>query len=324
MKALLRDRYGSPDVLRFEEVDKPAPTGDEVLVRVEAVSLNAADLDFLHGRPGILRLVSGLRRPRNPRIGVDVAGRVEAVGDAVTHFRIGDEVFSDLFSHGMGSLAEYVCAPERAFITKPASMTMEEAATFPHAAILALQAVRAGRPARTGERILINGASGNVGPFAIQIATSLGMEVTGVCSAAKMDFVRSIGADEVIDYNAESFSRSGRRWDRIVDVSGRRSMFEVRRALTADGVYTWVGGTTSTMLQALLVGSAMRIGSRRRVGFTFGWKPFHPPDVTALIELFESGAVKPVIDRRFPLEEAIDAIRYMDGGHHRGKVVITA
>jgi NADPH:quinone reductase-like Zn-dependent oxidoreductase len=325
MKALVRDRYGPPaEVLRFEELDTPVPTGDQVLVRVTAASLNAADLDFLHGRPTPARVAYGLRGPRNRRLGVDVAGTVQAVGEEVTRFRPGDEVFADMYSYGMGSFAEYVCASEKAFLEKPGTMTFEEAATFPHAAILALQGLRAGRPPRAGERMLMNGASGNVGPFAVQIAKALGMHVTGVASTAKVDFVRSIGADDVIDYTEESFPDTGRAWDRILDVSATRSMFEVRRALSPDGVYTWLGGTTGSFAQALLFGAATSFGGRQRLGFTFAWRPFHPPDVATLVRSFEDGAVKPVIDRRFPLDQAIEALRYMDDGHARGKVVLTA
>lgn len=323
MKALVRDRYGTPDVLRWEEVETPVPAGDEILVRVDAASLNAADLDYLYGRPAPLRLVTGLRSPRQRRIGVDVAGTVVAVGELGTRFRIGDRVFADLFSHGMGSFAEFVHAREKAFLPVPASLPIDDAATLPHAAILAIQGVRAGRPVRDGERILLNGASGNVGPFAIQIAKAYGMHVTGVSSGPKMDFVRSVGADDVLDYRHDDFTRLGRRWDRILDVSASRSLFRVREALAPDGVYTWVGGTSATLAQALLFGVATAAAGGRRIGFTFGWKPFHPPDIMALVELYESGALRPVIDRRFPMSDAVDAIRYVDDGHARGKVVLT-
>lgn len=324
MQALVRDQYGPPDVLRFEEIDVPVPVEDQVLVRVQASSLNAADLDYLYGRPAPLRMVAGVRRPRNRRLGVDVAGRVEAIGPAVTRLRPGDEVFADLFSYGAGSLAEYVCASEKAFLGRPASMSPEQAACFPHAGILALQGVTAGHAPRAGERFLMNGASGNVGPFAIQIAKSLGMHVTGVSSTAKMDFVRSIGADEVIDYSTESFTAAGLRWDRILDVAATRSPFAMRRVLARNGVYTWVGGSTGTLAQSLLLGAATRLVGRQRIGFTFSWRPFHPPDVARLISMFEAGTVRPIIDRTYPLDQAIDAMRYVADGHHRGKVIVTA
>jgi NADPH:quinone reductase-like Zn-dependent oxidoreductase len=224
----------------------------------------------------------------------------------------------------MGSFAEYVCAPERAFLPVPPSLPLADAATLSHAGVLALQGVRAGRPVRAGERILLNGASGNVGPFAIQIAKAVGMHVTGVASPAKLDFVRSIGADDVLDYTTTDYTRLGRRWDRILDVSARRSLFAVRRALSPDGVYTWMGGTTGTLLQGLLFGAVTAMAGGRRMGLTFNWKPFHPPDVGELIALYEAGTVRPIIDRRFPLTGAIEALRYLDEGRHRGKVVLTA
>ena len=321
MRALVHDRYGGADVLRFEHLPDPQPVGDQMLVRVHAVSLNAADIDYLHGRPGLLRPFAGLRRPRNRRLGVDVAGRVEAIGDAVTRFRPGDEVFADLFSHGLGSLSELVCASERAFLAKPASMSMGEAATLPHAAVLALQGLRAGHAPRTGERILINGASGNVGPFAVQIARAHGMHVTGVASGRKLDFVRSIGADEVVDYERESFTRSGRRWDRILDISANRSPFEVRKVLTRDGTYTVLGGTTSSLLQAMVFFPATKL-TRQRMGLNFVWKPFHAPDVETLVAMVAAGTLKPIIDRSFGFEDAIEAVRYLDEGRARGKLVI--
>ena len=321
MRALVRDRYGGAEVLRFEDLPVPQPVGDQVLVRVLAVSLNAADIDYLRGRPGLLRPFAGLRGPRNRRLGVDVAGRVEAIGDEVTRFRPGDEVFADLFSYGLGSLSELVCASERAFLAKPASMSMEDAATFPHAAVLALQGMRAARAPRSGERALINGASGNVGPFAIQIAKAHGMHVTGVASGPKLDFVRSIGADEVIDYTRESFSSSGSRWDRILDISADRSPLKVRDSLTRDGVYTVLGGTTGALIQAAFFSVATR-PTRKRMGLNFVWKPFHEPDVRTLVAMFEAGTLKPIIDRRFAFDDAIEAVRYLDEGRARGKLVI--
>jgi NADPH:quinone reductase-like Zn-dependent oxidoreductase len=202
-------------------------------------------------------------------------------------------------------------------------MTLEDASTLPHAGTLALQGIHAGRPVREGERILLNGASGNVGPFAIQIAKSLGMHVTGVASTAKLDFVRSIGADEVIDYTRDDYTRLGRRWDRILDVSARRSLFATRDALARNGTYTWMGGTTATLVQAVLLGPATSLAGGRRMGLTFNWKPFHAPDVATLVELYESGAVRPIVDRTFTLDEATDALRYLDEGRHRGKVIVT-
>ena len=234
-----------------------SPTGDEVLVRVRAASVNRGDLDGIHPKPGFVRLFIGLRRPRNPRIGLDAAGVVEAIGPDVTRFRPGDAVFADLFSHGMGAFADYVCATERAFEPIPDGMSFEDAATLPHAAILALQSLRTrgGRTPAPGERVLIGGASGNVGPFAVQIAKAYGAEVTGVCSTAKMDFVRSVGADHVIDYTAVDYTRTGERYDWIVDVDLHHSVLHVRPALRAGGVYVTLGGGGLAIGDALIVGS---------------------------------------------------------------------
>ncbi len=322
MKAIVRSSYGSPDVLKLREIAKPVVKDDEVLVRVRASSLNAADLDYLYGRPRIARLATGMRRPRNRVLGLDVAGRVEAVGRKVTAFRPGDEVYGDMTAFGYGAFAEYLAAPARAFARKPREMTFEDAATLPQAAVIALQGLRSRRPVRTGDRVLVNGASGNVGPFAVQIAKSLGAHVTGVCSASKMDFVRSLGADHVIDYAREDFTRGSERYDRILDVVGRHSIIDCRRALTPNGVYVMAGGSVSHMLQAVFLGTLMPMIGRRRVGVLW-WKPFKKEDVAYLEGLAASGDLIPAIDRRFTLDQVADALRYLDGRHARGKVVIT-
>jgi NADPH:quinone reductase-like Zn-dependent oxidoreductase len=322
MKAIVRDRYGSPDVVEMRDVPTPAVGEDDVLVRVRAASLNAADLDYLYGRPRIARLATGVRRPRNLVLGLDVAGQVEAVGSKVTAFRRGDDVYGDMTAFGYGAFAEYLAAPARAFARKPPGMTFEDAATLPQAAVLALQGLRGKLPVRAGDRVLINGASGNVGPFAVQIAKALGAHVTGVCSASKMDFVRSLGADHVLDYAREDFTRGRERYDRILDVVGRHPIVDCRRALTPRGVYVMAGGSVAHMLQAVFLGTLMRFIGRRRVGVLW-WKPFKKEDVAYLEALTASGKVRPAIDRRFGLNDAADALRYLDGGHARGKVVIT-
>lgn len=325
MKAAVRDRYGPPDVVKLKDVDRPTPSDDQVLVRVRAASVNRADLDGLGPRPGFIRLFFGLRAPRNHRIGVDVAGVVESVGASVTRFRPGDEVFGDMFNFGQGAFAEYVCAPERAFATMPTGMAFEEAATLPHSAILALQGLRLrdGRSIRPGDKVLIDGASGNVGPFAVQIAKSLGAEVTGVCSTAKLDFVLSLGVDHVIDYTNVDYTRTGERYDWIVDTDSHHSILRVRRALRRKGVYVTLGGSAFPIFGALLVGPLIsRVGSRW-TGLLLWWKPFNPDDVATLKELIAAGKVKPIIDRRFSLGEVVDALRYVDEGRARGKVVIT-
>jgi NADPH:quinone reductase-like Zn-dependent oxidoreductase len=325
MKVAVRDRYGPPDVVELREVDRPVPSGDQVLVRVHAASVNRADLDGLYPRPGFARLFMGLRAPRNRRVGVDVAGVVESVGAAVTRFRPGDEVFADLFAFGQGAFAEFVCAPDKAFEPMPTGMTFEEAATLPHSAILALQGLRLrdGRSIRPGDRVLIAGASGNVGPFAVQIAKSRGAEVTGVASTDKVDFVRSLGADHVIDYTKVDYTKTGQRYDWILDTDSHHSIFRVRRALRPEGVYVTLGGTTLPIFEALLLGPLISRAGDRRMGLLIWWKPFNADDVATLKELIAAGKVKPVIDRRFPLSEVVDALRYVDQGHPKGKVVIT-
>jgi NADPH:quinone reductase-like Zn-dependent oxidoreductase len=324
MKAAVRERYGPPGVVELRDIDRPVPSDDQVLVRVRAASVNRADLDSLTPRPQFVRLFMGLRTPKNPRIGIDVAGVVEAVGASATRFTAGDEVFADLFAFGHGSFAEYVCAPERAFQSIPAGMSFEEAATLPHSAILALQGLRLrdGRSIRSGDQVLIDGASGNVGPFAVQIAKSMGAEVTGVCSTAKIDFVRSLGADNVIDYTTTDYTRTGERYDWILDTDSHHSIVRVRRALKPTGVYVTLGGTSWPILGALVLGPLISLAGSKRAGLMLWWKPFKAEDVATLKELIAAGKLKPVIDRRFPLSEIVEALRYADDGHAKGKVVI--
>ena len=253
MKAAIQDRYGSPDVVHVREVPDPTPKRDEIVVRVRAASVNRADLDGLAPRPQFARLFLGLRAPRNRHVGIDVAGVVEAVGPEATRFRPGDAVFADLFGRDAGAFAELVCAPEAAFEGIPTGVSFEDAATLPHSAILALQGLRlrSGRTIQPGERVLIGGASGNVGPFAVQIAKAMGAEVTGVCSTAKMDLVRSLGADHVVDYTRVDYTRTGNRYDWIVDTDNHKSVFAVRRALNPNGVYVALGGSDGALLQLL-------------------------------------------------------------------------
>jgi len=312
-------------VLELREIAKPVVKDDEVLVRVRASSVNTADIDYLRGRPTFARITPGLyglRAPTNRVLGLNVAGQVEAVGKDVTGLRPGDQVFGDMTQHGFGAFAEYVSAPERAFAMQPAGMTYEDSATLPHAAVLALQALRSGRKIQPGHRVLINGASGSVGPFAVQIAKALGAEVTGVCSTAKMEMVRSAGADHVIDYTQEDFTRNGRRYDRIVDIAGSHSIFACRRALRPRGTYLWVGGPTSRLLEAVLLGPLISLVGNRTIRM-LSWKPFRKADVASLKELVDAGIVRPVIDRRYPLAEVPDALRYLEAGNALGKIVIT-
>ena len=324
MKAIVRDRYGSPDVLELRDIEMPVAKADEVVVRVRAASLNQADLDYLYGRPLLTKMGTGFRRPKNRGVGLDAAGLVEAVGTHVTAFKPGDEVFGDLTQFGYGAFAEYACAPKRAWAQKPAGMTFEEAATVPQSAVLALQGLRGGELIRPGDRVLVNGASGNVGPFAVQIAKSFGAHVTGVCSTPKMEMVRELGADQVMDYTREDYARSGQRWDWIVDVKGNRSLRENRRALNPGGVYVMVGGPTSRIFAALLLGPLISLASRRKMGLMMWWQPFKKDDVVRLEDLIAAGKVRPVIDRRYSLAEVPEALRYLDSGHAKGKIVITA
>jgi len=324
MRAIVWPRYGSPDVLEFAEVPKPEPTEDQVLVRVVAASLNRADLDYLRGWPFFGRLFTGVREPRTGGLGLDAAGRVEAIGPKATRFRPGDEVYGNLTQYGMGAFAEYVCARESAFAMKPAAMSMEDAATIPEAAIVALQGLRlrGGRTIKPGDRVLVNGASGSVGPFAVQIAKSMGADVTGVCRHEKMDFVRSLGADHAIDYRGDDFPPRGRGYDWILDIAGKSSILDWRRALTPTGVYVVVGGTIRGMLQALTLGPLISRSGGRKMAIMTWWKPFKREDVAVLEKLFADGKIAPAIDRRYPLREVPDALRYLDAGHPKGKIII--
>ena len=325
MQAIVWPRYGSPDVLQLEDVPKPRPVEDQVLVQVVAASLNRADLDYLRGWPLFGRLFTGLRRPRSGRLGLDAAGRVEAIGPKVTRFQVGDEVYGNMTTYGFGAFAEYVCAPEKAFALKPSAMTMEAAATIPEAAIVAIQGLRlrGGRTPKPGDRVLVNGASGSVGPWAVQIAKALGAEVTGVSRPEKLEFVRSIGADHVVDYTAGQFPPRTQRYDWILDIAGKDSMRDWRRALTPNGVYVVVGGTIPRMLQALVMGPLISRSAEQTMAIMTWWKPFRREDVAALEKLVADGKIAPAIDRRYPLREVPDALRYVDSGHAKGKVVIT-
>jgi NADPH:quinone reductase-like Zn-dependent oxidoreductase len=322
MKTIVRDRYGSPDVLRLEEIDKPVPGDDDVLVKVHAASVNTADLDHLRGLPHAVRLATGLRRPRSTRVGLDVAGRVEAVGANVTRLRTGDEVWADLFGLGHGAFAEYVCAPEGGFTVIPAGTTFEEAATVPHSAILALQGIRGKGQIRPGQKVLINGGGGCVGPFAIQIAKSFGAEVTAVDHTDKLDMMVVVGADHVIDYTREDFTRNGRRYDLILDIAAQRSVLHYRRSLAPRGRYVQVARSLVGFFQAMLVGALVSMMGNKRMGI-FMWEPNKRQDLEFLGGLLEAGRLVPLIDRRYELDGVPDALRHVNGGQARGKVVIT-
>jgi NADPH:quinone reductase-like Zn-dependent oxidoreductase len=325
MKAAVRERYGSVDVVHIGELDRPDPVGDQVLVEVQAASVNRADLDVLGPEPGFTRLFLGLRAPRHRGLGCDVAGIVAAVGPDVARFKPGDRVFGDMYPFGLGAFAEFKCAPERAFQPIPDGMSFEDAATLPHAAILAVQGLRRrdGRTVDEGDRVLISGASGNVGPFAVQIAKALGAEVTGVCSTGAVEFVRSLGADQVIDYATTDYTTTGQRYDWILDVHSHHSVMAARQALRPHGVYVTLGGPTRSMFDWMAIGPVVSLATSRSMGLMLWWKPFRAEDVGTLKDLYATGKLRPVIDRRAPLGDVADALRHVDTGHPRGKVVIT-
>jgi NADPH:quinone reductase-like Zn-dependent oxidoreductase len=313
MKAFIYERYGPPETLRMAEVDQPAPKVDDVLVKVLAVSVNAADWHLLRGKPLFSRATLGLLRPKQKILGVDVAGRVEAVGGGVTRFQPGDEVYANLLDHGYGGFAEYVSVPERVMAVKPAKLSFEEAAAVPMAAVTALQGLRRHGDIQPTDKILINGATGGVGSFAVQLAKSSGAEVTGVTSTPNLDLVRSLGADHVIDYTTSDFTRDGRRYDLILDTVGNRSVADLRRAL-AEGGKVAVTGFTSV---AKLLGVSLRGGKdvvQVQAHVT-------AEDLEQLSALIAAGKVRPQIDRRYRFADLPAAIAYLEQGRARAKVV---
>ncbi len=323
MNAFVRSTYGQPDILALREIPTPIPAADEVLVRLHAASVNRADIDYLTGTPFITRMGTGVRRPRHAGVGLDAAGVVEAVGPDATRFAPGDRVFANLTNYGHGAFAEMACAPERAWAPIPASVSCELAATLPEASIIAYQGLRGGRTIRPGDRVLINGASGNVGPFAVQLAKAFGAEVTGVCSTPKVEFVRSLGADHVIDYTQEDYTRQGARYDYILDVWAKRSLLAPRKALKPGGRYAMAGGSIGAIFEGLLLGPLVSLVGSRKLGLVLWWKPFDPTDIAVLSRMLETGVIRPVIDRRYPLAEVPDALRDLQSGRPAGKLVIT-
>jgi NADPH:quinone reductase-like Zn-dependent oxidoreductase len=316
MKAIVCAQYGPPGVLQFAEVAKPAPADNEVLVKIYAAAVNPLDRFFMRGAP-LIRLIPGLRKPKNTRLGVDLAGQVEAVGRKVTQFKPGEEVFGAC----RGSLAEYVCVPEDKLAPKPANLSFEDAAAVPVAALTVLQGLRDKGRIQPGHKVLIDGASGGVGTFAVQIAKSFGAELTAVCSTRNVERVRSLGADHVIDYTREDFTKSGHRYDLIMGANAHRSFFDYWRALTHEGIYVIVGGGVPQLFQsALLAPLLSRMGSKKARFFI---ADMNQKDLIFLKELLETGKVVPVIDRRYPLSEAAEAMRYLEEGHAQGKIVIT-
>jgi NADPH:quinone reductase-like Zn-dependent oxidoreductase len=325
MKAIRYYRYGPPEVLRLEDTATPAVGDDDVLIRVMAASVNPLDWHFMRGLPYLIRPTSGLLRPKESGLGADLAGRVEAVGQRVTTFAPGDEVFGSRLA-GLGTLAEYVSVRHDAVVLpKPANMTFEQAASVPIATFTALQALRDHGGVRPGHKVLVNGASGGVGTFTVQIARALGAEVTGVCSTANLELVASIGASQVIDYTREDFTRTGRRYDLLIDIAGNRPLGACRRVLTPRGVLVGVGGPN----QGRWLGPMTRLAKALLLSpvvsqkLTFFLAKPNPDDLAVVRDLLLAGKVTPVIDRTYSLGEAPEAIRYLEQGHARGKVVIT-
>lgn len=321
MKAIVYTKYGSPDVLELKEVEKPTPKEDEVLVKVHAASVNAYDWHFLSADIFLIRLTAGLLKPRNTRLGADVAGRIEAVGRNVKQFQPDNEVFGDIGAWGNGSFAEYVCVPEIALALKPTNLSFEEAAAVPMAALTALQGLRDQGQIQPGQKVLINGASGGVGTFAVQIARWFGAEVTAVCSTRNLDQARSLGADHVIDYTKEDFTQNGQQYDLILGVNGYHPLSAYKRALTPRGIYVMAGGSPAQIFQAVLLGSWMSTTGGKKMGSITAKSS--QKDLVILKELLEAGKIVSVIDKRYPLSEAAEALRYLGAGHARGKVVIS-
>lgn len=320
MKVIVYENYGPPDVLHLKEVEKPASKDDEVLVKVHATSVNYSDWAFVRGKPFPVRFVSGLLKPKKI-LGADIAGRIETVGKKVKQFQPGDEVFGDISGCGWGGFAEYVSVAENALVLKPANITFAEAAAVPQAAVVALQGLRNKGKIQPGQKVLINGASGGIGTFAVQIAKSFGAEVTGVCSTRNLEMVLSIGADNTIDYTREDFAENKQCYDLVLAAAGYRSIFDYKRALSPGGIYVMTGGSMKQVMQANLLGPAIsKTGGKKLVAL------FHRTnqnDLAFIKGLIEAGKVVPVIDKSYSFSEVAEALSYYGEGHARGKVVIT-
>lgn len=319
MKAVVYTRYGSPNDLQLKEVEKPVPADDEALIKIQAVSLNRSDWEGLVGEPLYARF-GGLQKPSRQILGSDIAGQVEAVGANHKQFKPGDEVFGDILSV-MGGFAEYACARGTVMALKPAGMSFEVASTLPQASIIALQAMRDKGQVQPGQRVLINGAGGSTGLFAIQLAKLYGAEVTGVDNTGKLDFMRSIGADHVVDYTCEDFTKTGQQYDLILDLISHRSIFNYPRALKPNGNYFFVGGLVRVMFQILFLGPWIRRATTKKIRILMV-QP-NRKDLIYMAELCQAGKITPVIDRRYPLSEVPQALRYLGEGRAKGKIVIT-
>jgi NADPH:quinone reductase-like Zn-dependent oxidoreductase len=319
MKAIVYTQYGPPEVLQLKEVARPTPKDDEVLIKVQAVSVNRSDWEGLRGKPLYAR-IGGLLRPRQQILGSDIAGRVEMAGRNIGRFQPGDEVFGDILPR-LGGFAEYVCARESALALKPASMTFEEAAAIPQAAVIALQGIRDKGQVQPGHKVLINGAGGGAGTFAVQLAKLYGAEVTGVDNTGKLDFMRSLGADHVVDYTQEDFTKNGKEYDLIIDIVAHESVFAYKRALRSNGSFFLAGGSVATILQVLLLRPWISMIESKKMR-VLAVRP-NTEDVDFMKDLIEAGKVTPAIDKTYPLSEVPKAIGYVGEGHAQGKVVVS-
>ncbi len=319
MKAIVNTQYGSPDVLQLKEIERPTPKDNEVLIKIHAVAVNAGDWHVLRAEPFLVRLQSGLFKPKYTILGADIAGRVEAVGNNVNRFKVGDEVFGDISGVGRGGFAEYVSVREEVLTLKPANLSFEEAAAVPVAAVTALQGLRKGG-IKAGQKVVINGASGGVGTFAVQIAKALGAQVTAVCSSRNVAQARALGADHVIDYTREDFTKNGKQYDLILATNGYHPLADYQRALSPTGKYVMTGGTNAQLMEAMLYGP-LKSRNGRQMGNLFA-QP-NQKDLEFVAELLATGKVKPVIAKRYPLAKTADAIRDMEAGGAQGKLVIT-
>jgi NADPH:quinone reductase-like Zn-dependent oxidoreductase len=322
MKAIICTDYGPTEVLQFKEVAKPIPKDNEILIKVKAASINSWDWDIVRGIPFMNRLGLGLLKPKYKIPGADIAGQVEAIGKNIKQFQTGDEVFGDISGYGWGGYAEYVCVRKNILTLKSASMTFEEAAAIPQAAVMALQALRDKGQIQSGQKVLINGAGGGAGTFAVQIAKSFGAEVTGVDSTEKLDIMRSIGADHVIDYTQEDFMKNGQLYDLIIDVVTYHSIFDYKRVLSSNGIYVMLGGGSwPQVFKTMILGSFLSMLGNKKFAFLV-YKP-NKSDLNYLKKLFEAGKVKSVIDKCFKLNEVPEAFQYFGEGHVKGKIIIT-
>lgn len=319
MKAITYFQYGSPNNLQLQEVEKPSPKDDEILIKVHAVSLNASDMEMLTANPSYVRMW-GLFKPKFTILGSDIAGVVEAVGKEVTQFKVGDEVFGDNFDR-WGGLAEYVSIPANKLLQKPSSLTFEETASLPQAGVVALQGLRDKGQIQSGQKVLINGAGGGAGTFAIQLAKSFGAEVTGVDNGLKLELMRSIGADHVVDYQKEDFTKNGKKYDLIFDLVAHRSIFDHKRALSPNGKYVVAGGAIPQLLQTLFIGGFISMTSKKNMGILVHQQ--NEKDISYMVDLLKNKKIVPIIDKIFPLSNAAVAFQYLLEGRAKGKVVIT-